>query len=176
VSKPLPSREQAIDLLRKNNCSPQIINHCKAVAEISLEIAQQLKDKGLNPDVELIEAGALLHDIGRSKTNGVDHGAVGAQIAAAEGVPESVAGIIRSHVGGGFTAEEAAQFGWPPAVYFPQSLEEKVVSIADKLVDNHKHKRISIDVEIKRLQAAGHAESAERVRRLHDELAMLLRA
>ena len=175
MSNPLPSREQAIDLLRKNNCSPQIINHCKTVAELSLEIADKLKKKGLNPDVKLIEAGALLHDIGRSKTNGVDHGAVGAQIAESEGLPESVVGIIRSHVGGGFTAKEAAQFGWPPGTYTPLNLEEKVVSYADKLVDNSKRKRVPIEVEIERLQAAGHKEGAERVRRLHEEIAVLLR-
>ena len=74
MSKQLPSREQAIELLRKNKCSPQIIKHCLAVADLSLEIANQLKSKGFDVDLSLVEAGALLHDIGRSKTNAVDHG------------------------------------------------------------------------------------------------------
>lgn len=174
MNNPLPTREQAIELLRKNNCSPQVISHCQAVAEISLEIATQLKNRGFKLDLELVEAGALLHDIGRAKTNAVDHGVVGAQIAWSEGLPSAVTKIIKTHVGGGFTAEEAAAFGWPAGVYTPICLEEKIVSYADKLVDNSRHERVPIDVEIKRLQAAGHKDAAERVRRLHEEITTLL--
>jgi len=174
VNNPLPTREQAIELLRKNNCSPQVISHCQAVAEISLEIATQLKNRGFKLDLQLVEAGALLHDIGRAKTNAVDHGVVGAQIARSEGLPAAVAKIIKAHVSGGFTAEEAAALGWPEGVYTPICLEEKIVSYADKLVDNSRHGRVPIDVEIKRLQTAGHKDAAERVRRLHEEITALL--
>jgi uncharacterized protein len=174
VNNPLPTREQAIEILRKNNCSPKVISHCQAVAEISLEIANQLKKKGFELDLELVEAGALLHDIGRSKTNAVDHGVIGAQIAQSEGLQAAVAKIIKTHVGGGFTAEEAAAFGWPQGVYTPICLEEKIVSYADKLVDNSEHGRVPIEVEIKRLRAAGHKDAAERVRRLHEEITALL--
>ena len=170
MSRVASSREQAIELLRKNNCSPQVISHCKAVADLSLEIANQLKNKGLKFDLQVVETGALLHDIGRSKTNAVDHGMIGAQIAQAEGLPAAVIGIIRTHVGGGFTIEEAVEFGWEKDVYAPVSLEEKIVSYADKLIDNSKGKRVPINVEIKRLRAAGHKEAAERVRRLHEEI------
>jgi hypothetical protein len=54
------------------------------------------------------------------------------------------------------------------------SFEEKIVSYADKLVDNSKLGRAPIDHEIKRLQAAGHKDAAERVRRLHEEVTALL--
>jgi uncharacterized protein len=174
VNKPLPTREQAIELLRKNNCSPQVISHCQAVAEISLDIAKELEKKGLKLDLKLIEAGALLHDIGRSKTNAVDHGVIGAQIAQSEGLPPAVVDIIRTHVGGGFTAKEVAEFGWPKDVYTPLTLEEKVVSYADKLVDNSKRGRVPVEVEIKRLRAAGHNGAAERVRKLDEEITGLL--
>jgi len=174
VNKPLPTREQAIELLRKNNCSSQVISHCQAVADLSLEIANQLEKKSHKLDLKQVEAGALLHDIGRSKTNGIDHGVAGAQIAVAEGLPVEVARIIKRHVGGGFTAEEAAGLGWPADVYTPLSLEEKIVSYADKLVDNSKRGRVPIEVEIKRLRAAGHKEAAERVRKLHEEITRLL--
>lgn len=174
MNNQLPTREQAIELLRKNNCPPQVIKHCKAVANLSLEIATQLQKKGLKPDLKLVEAGALLHDIGRSKTNAVDHGMVGAQIAEAEGLPEPVVNVIKRHVGGGITAEEAAGFGWPKDIYVPLSLEEKIVSYSDKLVDNHKKGLVSIDVEIDRLRANGHRDAAERVRKLHEEMTTLL--
>ena len=85
MSKELPSREQAIELLRKNNCPPKIINHCEAVAKLSLEIACKLEKKGIKINLKLVESGALLHDIGRSKSHAVDHGAVGAKMAELEG-------------------------------------------------------------------------------------------
>jgi uncharacterized protein (TIGR00295 family) len=125
-------------------------------------------------DLKLVEAGALLHDIGRSRTNAVDHGVVGGQIAESEGLPEPVVKIIKRHVGGGITAEEAARFGWPQDVYVPLNLEEKIVSYADKLLANSKRTRVPIEVEIKRLQAKGHKDAAERVRRLHEEITALL--
>ena len=174
MSNPLPLREQAIEILRRKKCSPQVITHCKAVADLSLEIASQLQKKGVNVDLKLVETGALLHDIGRSKTNAVDHGLVGGQIAESEGLPELVVRIIKRHVGGGIITEEAALFGWPLDVYVPISLEEKIVSYADKLLDNSRRRRVPIEVEIDRLQAKGHKDAAERVRKLHEEITTLL--
>ena len=169
--KELPSREQALELLRKNHCSPKVIKHCRLVADLAFEIGSKLQEKGLKIDLKLIEAGALLHDIGRSKSHLVDHGVVGANIAESEGLPEPVLRIIKRHVGGGITAQEAKKFGWPKDVYEPVTLEEKIVSYADKLIDGSK--RVPIDVEIERLQVE-HKEAAERVRKLHEELIVLL--
>jgi uncharacterized protein len=171
VSKELPSREQAIELLRKYNCPPKIINHCKAVTNLALEIERKLEKKGLKVDLKLVETGALLHDIGRTKSHSVDHGVVGAKIAKSEGLPEEVAKIIRRHVGGGITAQEAEKFGWPKDIYEPVSLEEKIVSYADKLIDGSK--RVPIDLEIERLLVE-HRDAAERVRKLHEEITRLL--
>jgi uncharacterized protein len=171
VSKGLPSREQAIELLHKNNCPPIVISHCMAVAELALEIATKLQSKGLKINLQLVEEGALLHDIGRSKTNKVDHGVVGAKVAESEGLPEPLVKIIRRHVGGGITAEEAERFGWPKDVYMPNTLEEKVVSYADKLID--KSKKVPIDLEIEKLQAE-HKDAAERVRKLHEDITKLI--
>jgi uncharacterized protein len=86
-------------------------------------------------------------------------------------LPESLSNIIKRHVGGGITAEEAGQFGWPKDNYMPQSIEEKVVSYSDKLID--REKRVPIDLEIQRL-SIGHKEAAERVRKLHEEINNLL--
>ena len=171
MSKELPSREQAIELLRKNNCPPKVINHCEEVAKLALEIASKLEKKGIKVDLKLVEAGALLHDIGRSKSHAVDHGVVGAKIAELEGLPEEVVRVIKRHVGGGITAQEAEKFGWPKDVYEPVTLEEKIVSYADKLIDSSK--RVPIDLEIERLQVE-HKDAAERVRKLHEEITCLL--
>jgi uncharacterized protein len=172
VSSQLPSREQAIQLLKECNCSPQVINHCLAVTDVAMEIAGKLQKKGLKIDTQLVEAGALLHDLGRSKTHTVDHAVVGAQIAKSLGLPESVIKIIKRHVGAGITADEARQLGWPEGVYVPQSLEEKVVSYADKLIDQSR--RIPIVREFERLRNENRSDAAERVRKLDKEIMSLL--
>lgn len=172
MSSGLPNREQAIQLLRQNNCSLQVIRHCIAVADLAVETAYKLAAKGQKIDAELVEAGALLHDLGRSKNHTVDHAIVGAQIAQSTGLPDSVIRIIKRHVGAGITAEEAARFGWPKDIYMPQTLEEKVVSYADKLIDHGR--RMPIEAEIRRLQKENKIAAAERVRSLNVEITSLL--
>ncbi|MGF3522719.1 MAG: HDIG domain-containing metalloprotein, partial [Candidatus Bathyarchaeia archaeon] len=104
MSKLLPTREEALRLLRKNRCSKNVIAHCEAVAKLARETAEICKKKGLNVDVDLVEIGALLHDVGRSKTHSVHHVVAGVEIAKKAGVPEPVISIIQCHVGGGYTA------------------------------------------------------------------------
>jgi uncharacterized protein len=171
VSKELPSREQAILLLQKYNSPPKVIRHCEEVAALALEIAGKIERKGIKVNMHLVEAGALLHDIGRSKSHAVDHGLLGSNIAESEHLPESLVRVIRRHVGGGITTEEAEAFGWPKDVYMPETLEEKIVSYADKLID--KSKRVPIEVEIEKLLPE-HKEAAERVRKLHEEINNLI--
>jgi uncharacterized protein len=137
-----------------------------------VETAGKLEKRGYKIDVPLVEAGALLHDLGRSKTHTVDHSLVGAQIAQTIGLPESVVNIIKRHVGAGITAQEAEAFGWPKDTYTPQTLEEKVVCYADKLIG--KSKRTPIETEIEKLQKENKFEAAERVRRLNQEITTLL--
>ncbi|MGE5575418.1 MAG: HDIG domain-containing metalloprotein [Ignavibacteria bacterium] len=172
MSSLLPNRGQAIELLRENHCSSQVISHCVAVADLALETANRLLEKGLKVDVELVEAGALLHDLGRSKNHTVEHGLIGAQIGQSVGLPESVVNIIKRHVGGGITVEEAKRFGWPKDIYSPHTLEEKIVCYADKLIDHSK--RVPIEFEIERLQRENKVEAAERVRKLNEEITSLL--
>ena len=171
MSKELPSREQAIRLLQKNGCPRIVVRHCEAVAKVALELAGKLQSKGVKVDLRLVEDGALLHDLGRSKTNGVDHGLIGAQIAESEGLPQPLVKVIIRHVGGGITPQEAEQFGWPKNNYMPQTIEEKIVSYADKVVDNGK--RVPIDLEIERLKPK-YPDAAERVRRIHQEIEGLI--
>ena len=171
MSEKLPSREQALQLL-ENTCSAKVINHCKAVTKLALETANILKEKGLKVNLELVEIGALLHDIGRSKTHTVHHAVVGAEIAKAAGLPDSVVSIIKRHVGGGITASEAEKLGWPEDVYVPVTLEEKIVSYADKLIENGK--RAPIDLVVEQLSGEQKYEAAERVRKLYEEIKGLI--
>ncbi len=172
MSKQLLSREQALAILRENNCPPHVIQHCKAVTELALETARKLENRGFKVDSKLIEAGALLHDLGRSKTHTVDHAVEGAKIAESAGLPEAVVLIIKRHVGGGITSQEAEKLGWPKDVYVPLSLEEKIVSYADKRIGNSH--RIPIEDTIEQLHGESMPEAAERVRKLNEEITSLL--
>lgn len=173
MSNKLPSREQAIEILRKNQCSTRVIDHCQAVAALALELAKQLETKNRKVDLELVEIGALLHDLGRSKTHTVDHAIVGAKIAESLTLPQPVISIIKRHVGAGITAQEAQWLGWPKDVYVPATLEEKIVSYADKLIDGSR--KVPIDLTIEQLRMDQKSDAAERVRKLHEEITSLLR-
>ena len=96
----------------------------------------------------------------------------GAQIAQSIGLPDTVIKIIKRHVGAGITAEEAQMAGLAKRHLTPQTLEEKVVSYADKLIDQSK--RMPIETEIERLQKENKSEAAERVRKLNEEITSLL--
>jgi uncharacterized protein len=172
VSKRLPNREQAIKLLIENNCPPTVINHCQVVADFASEIAHKMRARGLQVNLELVEAGAILHDIGRSKTHKIDHSLVGSQIAKKLGLPQEVVDIVKRHAGAGITDQEAAWLGWPKDVYIPQTWEEKIVCYADKRIDHGKV--VPIENEIDRLRDKGLVEAAERVRKLHNDITDLL--
>jgi uncharacterized protein len=172
VSEKLPSREQALQLLHQSGCSGNVINHCEAVAELAVEIAEACRKRGLDVNLELVEIGALLHDIGRSKTHSVHHSVIGAQIAEELGLPESVILIIKRHVGGGITAKEARKLGWPKGIYVPQTLEEKIVSYADKLIEGSQ--RVPIERTIENFSRELPPSAIARIRRLHEEMLALI--
>jgi uncharacterized protein (TIGR00295 family) len=115
---------------------------------------------------EAVNAGALLHDIGRSKTQLVNHGYVGAQILEKEGVDGIVVEIVRRHVGAGISAQEAAALGFPPGDYIPRTLEQKIVCFADKMLDGDKAR--PFEEEVKRFVRKGH--DVQRLRRLKEEV------
>jgi uncharacterized protein len=172
VSNRLPTREQALELLKENQCPDKVIFHCQAVAKLALQIATELQTKGFTVNLALVEAGALLHDLGRSKTHTVDHAIVGVELAQKADLPQSVVDIIKRHVGAGISPNEAEWLGWPKDNYIPQTLEEKIVCYADKLIDGTR--KTPIEVELQRLSGDDRSDAAERVRRLHDEIVGML--
>jgi uncharacterized protein len=75
-------------------------------------------------------------------------------------------------VGGGITAREARKLGWPRDVYVPLTLEEKIVSYADKLVEGSR--RVPIGVTIDELSKELPPPAIERLWRLHEEMLVLV--
>ena len=172
MSEKLPSRQEALTLLNSHDCSTHIIKHSIAVAELALKTANIIQSRGIPVDVHLVEIGALLHDIGRSKTHNVDHAIIGAKIAQHLGLPESIISIIKRHVGAGITPNEAKKFGWKKDIYIPITLEEKIVTYADNLIE--KSKLASIEITIKKLFKEKKFEAANRVRKLDEEINNLI--
>jgi uncharacterized protein len=149
-----------------------VVDHCEAVADLALEIGENCRNNGLKVDLELVEVGALLHDIGRSRTHSVHHAVVGARIARKYGLPDQVLSIIKRHVGGGIMETEARKLGWPRDVYVPETIEEKIVSYADKLIEGSR--RVPIEKTMKNFAKELPPSAVERVRRLHDEMMALI--
>jgi len=172
VSERLPTREQALYFLRQSGCKLNVIRHGEAVSELASEIAEAARTRGYPVNVELVEIGGLLHDIGRGKTHSVHHAVVGAEIAETLGLPKSVVSIIRKHVGGGITARDAKKLGWPRDVYVPQTLEEKIVCYADKLIEGSR--RVPIEKTIDKFSQELPSATIERIWRLHEEMLSLV--
>jgi len=158
----IPSRERCLSILGRY-CDPPVVRHSLAVTDLSARIARKA-----GADERLVEAGALLHDIGRSRTHGIRHGVEGVAIARAEGLPESIQRIIERHLGGGIDKEEAIKLGLPPKDYSPETLEEKIVAHADNLIDRGKKQPIAHVIET--LVQEGKPQVAKKVHRLHEEL------
>lgn len=128
------TRVEAIKLLEEAGCAPNVIEHCKEVASLAVEIANKSKETGHNVNLELVEVGALLHDFGRCRTHKIDHAVEGYRLARIRGIESEISEIIKRHIGAGISIEEARMFGLPDDDYFPRSLEEKIVAHADNLV------------------------------------------
>jgi len=175
VSRQLPSEETVLKLLKQVGCSKKVVGHCKAVANFAVEIAKSCKKKGFEVDVDLVQIGALLHDVGRAKTHSINHGIVGAQIAREFGLSDAVVFIIERHIGSGITEHEAKKLGWHAKSYVPESLEERIVAYADKLIEGSM--RMPIEVAVERFRRDKHIPEAsiERLKKWHEEFSFCLK-
>lgn len=129
-------------LLSRNGCSPKVIVHCRTVNAIAMEYVHP----GSPADPELVLAGSLLHDVGRSRTHSIGHAQAGAAICRESGLPEAVARMVECHTGAGLTADECTLLGLLPIDCMPVTLEEKIVTNADNLAGGKR--RISIEQDL----------------------------
>ena len=183
---------ECVEILRRVGCSEEVIRHCIAVAELALEIARLRNSKrrrsrsseggeceveegskerdGKEVDEELVFRGALLHDIGRSRTHSIKHAYVGAEIARSLGLDERIVRIIERHIGAGIPAEEAKNLGLPAKDFIPETIEEKIVACADNLIAHDR--RMSVEEalqEFKERLGANHP-AVERAKKLYEEV------
>jgi uncharacterized protein len=149
--KKIPTVEEIQELLQAWNFPEGIRQHCIVVKDIALQIADRIKETNPDLDLELdvIEAGALLHDIGRIKSHGLEHGYIGGLLLREINVDERVVRCAMVHVLGGFTPEDIKQ-EFPANMkdihdsLIPETIEEKIVCYADK------HAEGTIQVNLKK--------------------------
>lgn len=128
----------------------KLLNHSSQVRDEALRIAATPACAGMPLDLDLVSAGAWLHDIGVCRCNAPDifctgtqpyirHGIIGAdmlrEFGALHGLDlEPCARICERHTGSGLTAVEISirRIPLPVRDYLPETLEEKLVCLADK--------------------------------------------
>jgi len=120
-----------------------LVDHSCQVARKSLEIAGNLSH--LAPNLEFIEAAAMLHDIGifmtRAESIGctgefpyICHGYLGRQLLDGQGLDPAFGLVAERHTGAGITLDNIVQgnLPLPKREMVPLSLEEKIICCADK--------------------------------------------
>ncbi len=154
-----------LTILEDLKCSSYIIKHSKAVLNKAEAIS-----KDFDVNLDQVEAGAILHDVGRSKTHSIYHALKGAEILKEREFPVEILKITERHIGAGIPKKEAIMLNLPPRDYLPITLEEKIVAHADNLI--HGTQEVSLDFVIQKWgkKMGRNHPSLERLIKLHKEL------
>lgn len=129
----------AAALLKKYPLSARTLKHVQDVKRRALAIADKIIAHGHRVNTDFLTAAALLHDVGRVKItedmpNNLQplHFSEGAAILVREGYPE-LATIAAGHTLPFVNAADAKTLGLPKPIVLPDSLEAKIICIADKI-------------------------------------------
>jgi putative nucleotidyltransferase with HDIG domain len=122
-----PTLEECLDLMKEHNMLENIVQHSLLVNEVGLWLSEELNKTGENINLAKVQAGALLHDITKTKsiTTGEDHASTGSELLEKLGF-KSISEIVRQHV----IADDA--------VNSPMISEVEIVNYADKRVLHNK--------------------------------------
>ncbi len=163
----IPTDKECIDFLWDAGCKKRVVVHCATVRAVAEAIASGIPQA----DMKTVIAGALLHDIGRSKDHSIKHAYLGAEIVRDYKLSPVLVDIVRKHTGAGLDETDVKEMGLPPGDYMPSTLEEKIVAHADNLVSDNRvvSHRHSVD----KLMAKGADRGALRIELLHQELSAL---
>lgn len=145
-------RAGVLDLYRELRAADGLIAHVVQVADAAVRIAERMAGAGLAVDVETVELGALLHDVGipllrgpivrvpgfpetaTLRSDDLEHQILGYRQALARGFPRAVALVVLRHAFGPSRAEcERLGITPPPDELRPVAWEERAVAIADLL-------------------------------------------
>ncbi|MBR4675845.1 MAG: HDIG domain-containing protein [Victivallales bacterium] len=120
-----------------------LLKHSEQVRNKALEI---LTASGLQLDAQMVSNGAMLHDIGIGRChapsilcvgteNYIAHGIIGAaMLRSYDAALEPYARICERHTGSGLSKQEILEqkLPLPPQDFFPETLPEKLICLADK--------------------------------------------
>ncbi len=122
----VPEPDECEAILEAQAVAEPIRRHCRAVAALAVDLARRLNASGLALDVDLVGAGALLHDVAKGHAR---HAEVGAAILVDLGFAD-VASVIAQHMAIDFAPGDALD-------------EAAVVHLADKCVAGER--RVGLD-------------------------------
>ena len=96
---PIPTPSECLELMAAHAMLPHIREHSFRVMEVAAFLGQALAEAGFDLHLPLIEAGALLHDLGKTPCLGTanNHALWGAAILGPLGYPQ-VARMVAEHV------------------------------------------------------------------------------
>ena len=89
-------------------------------------------------------------------------------------LPEELIQVIERHIGAGIPEDEAKELGLPDRHYIPDSLEEKIVAYADKLIAGRCEVDISVTMKDFEAKLGKRHPSVQRLWDLHLEMTKLL--
>lgn len=120
-----------------------VMGHSRLVADKARALAAMAIEQGIAVDLDFLEEGAMLHDIGVCRVNSphmdchgslpyITHGIVGREILEKEGLPRHAL-LCERHIGVGLTQEDILQqrLPLPCREMVPLSVEERIVCMAD---------------------------------------------
>ncbi len=154
--------------------------HCIKVAEIARRIAEKIRSRGFDVDLDAVIKGALLHDIGRAITHEpFEHFLKSGEILRKEGFDEKIVKIAERHFSAGVDEEDAKRLGINGR-YMPETIEEKIVCYADKVtrgeeeIEFEEFLRRLDELERERPDTAWFTrKTRERIRKIREELERL---
>ncbi|WP_406391396.1 HD domain-containing protein [Streptomyces sp. NBC_00882] len=145
MNNSLPTYEQIVALHKKHAPSDAafdlVFTHCQIIWELAEQLINTSK---LSVDADLVKAGCLLHDVGVYRLywpdgeidhkNYIKHGTLGYELLKEEGFSEQICRVASCHTGVGLSEKEIVEEGIPipPADYFAETPEERLVMYADK--------------------------------------------
>ena len=114
----IPGTKECVSILKHiHPVSEQVFKHSRAVALLAEALGRELNRAGTNLDLDLIKAGAWLHDLAKNQPN---HAAVGARLLKDMGF-ERIADVVANHTDLGRVEDQGLN-------------EIEVVYLADKLL------------------------------------------
>ena len=130
----LPTKQQCFEIFKEHKVPQNIIEHCLMVNKIAVFLAEKLKQKGIDINIDLLDRASLLHDLDKIPTKNqiIEHGELSKKIMTEKGYPE-LGKLIKVH-----TCENIKEG-------LVNTWEEKLLNYADIRVLNDKivsaHKR-----------------------------------